>query len=174
MKKITIFVFGFFLFFVYPFEALAREKIGIGLPAPHFTLETTTGAKVRISDFKGKVVLLDFWATWCPPCRFSIPALIQLHKKYKNKNFAILGINMDEYRKPVLSFVRKQKIEYWVLYGGKEQVGLDYRIRAIPSFFLLDPSGKIVKIYSGFYPGLEKEWEEEIERLLSEKDEGGD
>lgn len=167
MTKINAFVFGSFLIFFVHLEVAAREKIEIGAPAPNFSLETTTGAKMTLSDFKGKVVLLDFWATWCPPCRFSIPALIKLHEKYKNKNFVILGINVDEYRKPVLSFVKKQKIEYLVLYGGREKVEWDYRIRAIPSFFLLDGSGKIVKIYSGFYPGLEKEWEKEIDHLLA-------
>lgn len=151
-------------------EIGSNQKIEIGMSAPNFTLKSLEGERISLLDFKGKVVLLDFWATWCPPCRFSIPALIKIQKKFKEKNFAVLGINIDENRKLVPRFVRRYKINYPVLYGGGERVMWDYGIRPIPTFFLLDTDGKIAKIYLGFYPNMEEEWEEEITQLLSKRE----
>lgn len=135
--------------------------------APAFNLPSTTGSKINLSDFNGKVVLLDFWATWCPPCRMSTPALVQLNKKYQGKNFAIIGISLDDNKEPVIPFIKKEKVEHLVLYGMGSTIERDYKIRAIPTFFLLDKAGKIVKDYAGFYPELAQEWEKDINLLLA-------
>jgi len=148
-------------------KIIAQERLLGDNMAPAFTLESIGGKKITLSNFKGKVVLLDFWATWCPPCRFSIPALVQLHQKFKDKKFEILGISLDENKKTVLPFMKKAKIEYPVLYAKGTTVDQDYRIRAIPTFILLDQTGKIVQTYTGFHSDVVKEWEKEIQILLA-------
>ena len=120
---------------------------------------------MSLAEFKNKVVLIDFWATWCPPCRMSIPSLVKLNQKYKGKQLVIIGVSLDEKTAPVLPFIKKENVEHLILYGD-DSVETNYRIRAIPSFYILDKKGMIQKHYEGYYPGLEQEWEKEINLLL--------
>ncbi|OGR79275.1 MAG: hypothetical protein A3B80_08580 [Elusimicrobia bacterium RIFCSPHIGHO2_02_FULL_39_36] len=151
----------------------AKEKIialagaRVGFSAPNFSLKSTEQKKFSLSNFKEKVVLLDFWATWCPPCRFSTPALVRINKKFKDQGLAVIGISLDEEPEPVPPFLKKEKVEHLILYAEDSSVAQDYQVRAIPSFFLIDKNGMIKKRYDGFYPDLEKEWEKEIPNLLS-------
>ncbi|MBI3012884.1 MAG: TlpA family protein disulfide reductase [Elusimicrobia bacterium] len=145
----------------------AAPKAKTGNPAPSFQLQSLNGKKVLLDDFKGKVVLLDFWATWCPPCRVSTPYLVQLNQRYQGKDLAILAISLDDSREPVLPFIKKEKVRHLVLYGD-EAIQRDYQIRSIPTFFLIDKKGLIHRRYDGFHPALGSEWEKEINSLLSQ------
>jgi thiol-disulfide isomerase/thioredoxin len=145
-------------------DAAAKGKAGS--PAPGFTLRGTAGARVSLSDFKGKVVFLDFWATWCPPCRMSTPAVIALSKKLSGEKAEVIGVNLDEDTDVVVPHIKKEGVPYLTLYGSEGSVAQDYGVHAIPSFFVIDPKGGLVKKYSGFYPGMEREWEKEIRALL--------
>ena len=120
--------------------------------APNFTLVDTNGKKVSLSDYKGKVVILDFWATWCPPCRRGIPDLIDIQKQFKNK-IAVLGISLDTDTKgDVPSFIKNMGINYSVLYASPEVVQAYGNIDAIPTSFIIDKKGKIVNQHVGLTP----------------------
>ena len=149
-------------------SASAGSKAKAGAPAPDFTLQSTEGKTVKLADLKGKVVLLDFWATWCPPCRVSTPALVRLNEKFKGKDLAVIGINLDEDHSEVAPYLQKEKIVHQVLYGTGD-VESNYKVRSIPTFYILDPNGLIVKHYEGYHPDFEKEWETEINSLLLAK-----
>ena len=132
--------------------------------APAFTLEDIYGKKVSLSDFKGKVVIVDFWATWCPPCRKSIPDLIELQKKYKNK-FAVIGISVDmDTKSNVAPFVKQNKINYKVLYASPEVVQNYGNIDAIPTSFIIDQHGNIFTQHVGLTP--KETYISEINKLL--------
>lgn len=134
--------------------------------AYEFELKDTDGNVIKLTDFKGKIVFLDFWASWCPPCRNSIPAIKELHEKYsKNENVVILAINSGEKLSTVQEFAKKQGITYKVLLSD-QKTSENYGINSIPAFFIIDKKGNIIKQYKGFYKGLEKEWEKEISSLL--------
>ena len=132
--------------------------------APAFTLEDINGKKVSLSDFKGKVVIVDFWATWCPPCRKSIPDLIELQKKYKNK-IAVIGISVDmDTKSNVAPFVKQNKINYKVLYASPEVVQNYGNIDAIPTSFIIDQHGNIYTQHVGLTP--KETYISEINKLL--------
>jgi peroxiredoxin len=150
-----------------PDATAARARLGS--PAPAFTLPGVSGKKISLSDFKGKVVLLDFWATWCPPCRASTPALVRLGEKFKGKNFTVLGISLDEEQDAVPAFLKAEGVTHPVVYALGSTVDEDYGVRAIPSFLIIDKDGIVRKAYSGFYPGMEREWEQQINLLLGSK-----
>lgn len=137
--------------------------------APDFLLNDINGGTVSLNQHKGKVVLLDFWATWCPPCRVSIPELVELNNKYKNKGLVILGISVDDPRKVndrfLKAFIKKFKINYAVL-RVNDKVMRDYfayQQMGVPTMFIINREGKIVDMYVGFRPGV---LEKAIEKVI--------
>ena len=131
-----------------------------------FTLQDLEGKPISLSDYKGKVVFIDFWATWCPPCRISIPYVEKLYEQYKdNEDFVVLGINLEESKEDITKFMKKQKMNYPVLLSDKKVIS-NYKIASIPRFFLIDRNGEIYNKYVGFAPGVEELWQKDIEKLL--------
>ena len=140
------------------------EKVQVGSEAPDFTLPDVNGNPVSLSSFRGKYVLVDFWAAWCPDCRKENPNIVSAWEKYKNKNFAVLGVSLDRNRDQWLAAIEKDKLtwtqvsdlKYW-----SSEAAVLYCIRWIPMSFLIDPEGKIVAI------GLEgEELHNKLEELL--------
>jgi len=118
--------------------------------ASDFKLQDLEGKTVKLSEFKGKPVLLDFWATWCPPCRASIPGIEKLHKSYGGKGLVVLGISLDQGGwDSVKDFVTESGITYTVL-KGTDDVATKYNVRTIPMLVIVDKEGKIYKRYLGF------------------------
>jgi peroxiredoxin len=117
---------------------------GIGDKAPGFSLKDLKGATVRLSDLKGKVVLISFSTTWCPHCRTAIPGLNQLAARYKEKEFALLGVYIQESAKKVSSFVEKHGVTYRVLLDDDGGVAKAYGVRGIPSKTLVGRDGTVI------------------------------
>lgn len=128
----------------------APETAGfeIGQAAPDFTALGPDGKEVKLSDYKGKVVLLDFWATWCAPCIQELPNVIDTYEKYKDDGFEIIGISLDDEKEALTSFLAERDAMTWPqVFDGKgweSEVGALYGVEAIPATFLLDREGKII------------------------------
>ncbi len=134
-----------------------------GGAAPSFSLPDLGGRSVSLADFRGKVVVLDFWATWCPPCRREIPDFIALQKQYGTEGLQIVGIALDEPEK-VQAFARQNGMNYPVLLGT-DDVAMRYGgIEGIPTTFIIDRGGRIVNRLEGYRP--RSVFEEEIRKLL--------
>jgi peroxiredoxin len=131
--------------------------------APAFTLTDVNGGTVSLSDFRGKVVILDFWATWCPPCKREIPDFITLQSEYASKGLQIVGIALDQPDK-VRAFAQQNGMNYPVLLGTDQISALYGGIEGIPTTFILDKNGNIVNRFEGFRP--KEDFETEINRLL--------
>ncbi len=133
--------------------------------APEFTLKDATGKPVKLSDFKGKVVLLNFWATWCGPCKIEIPWFIDFEQKYKDKGFAVIGISMDEDGwKDVKPYVDLKKVNYRVVIGDDTTATLYGGVDSLPTSFVIDKEGKIAAVHVGLVSKLE--YAIDIEQLL--------
>jgi peroxiredoxin len=135
--------------------------------APDFALPLITNEKdtLKLSDLKGKVVILDFWATWCRPCRMEIPSFIDLYKTYKDSGFVMVGIAIDKVEK-VKKFYKRFKLNYPVVMSNKKLELAYGGISGIPTTFVLDKSGRIYKKYVGYRP--KSTFEEDIKKLLKE------
>jgi peroxiredoxin len=129
-------------------ELIAAERLtGYGQIAPVFTQNDPDGNPVSLSDFRGKYVLIDFWASWCGPCRIENPAVVQAYHRFKNQNFTILGVSLDKDRKKWLEAVEKDQLTWSQvsdLGSWNNAVAKLYRVSSIPQNFLLDPEGKII------------------------------
>ena len=126
----------------------AEAKID-GKPAPEVKFKDLDGNDVTLAQYKGTVVLVDFWATWCPPCRMAIPGLNELHRKYKDRGVSIVGISVDENPKALVGFDRETHIEYVSLLTSEKAEKAFGSIVGLPSTFVLDRQGKVYKSYVG-------------------------
>ncbi len=140
----------------------------IGQTAPQFTLQNLDGEIVTSSVFKGKVVVLDFWATWCPPCRMEIPDFIELQKEYGGKGFTFVGVSLDQDGPEVVKkFVKASGMNYPQLMGSVEVVSSYGNFEGIPTAFVIDKNGIIRNIFVGYRP--KDVFEKEIKKLLNIK-----
>jgi peroxiredoxin len=140
-------------------------QVKTGDKAPEIKLPGLEGDSISLSSFKGKVVLVDFWASWCVPCRKNNPSLVRLYEKFGKNGFEIFGVSIDNFKSDWKKAIQKDKISWIQVYDKKgwyAQSTLDYGIEAIPSSFLLDKEGKIQGINLD-----EKELEKKVSALLS-------
>lgn len=136
--------------------------------APEFQVETVGGEVLRLSRLKGKVVLLDFWATWCLPCEETIPKLATLHQRYRERGLEVIGISVDDDVRDVPPYVQSHGIRYAVGLDPEKDVMDAYGVRSIPTTILVDRGGLLRGRWLGTGGGLERELEAEVQKLLTE------
>ena len=136
----------------------------VGEPAFDFELKDSTGKTVRLSDFKGKVVVLDFWATWCPPCRKEIPGFVNLHNNYQAKGVEVVGVSLDRSWSPVKPFMQEYRIGYTILLGDQKLTEMYGGFTGIPTTFVIDRNGVIRDKHTGYMP--EETFEQAVKLLL--------
>ncbi len=133
--------------------------------APAWELKDVDGKAVKSGDFKGKLVVLDFWATWCPPCREEIPGFVELYKKYNKDGLVIVGISLDEQGPSVVKpFMQKYQINYPIVMGDSKTTELFGKIESIPTTFIIDREGRITSKHVGLV--AKAKFESEIKKLL--------
>jgi peroxiredoxin len=133
--------------------------------APEFALKDADGKTVHVADYRGKVVLLDFFATWCGPCKIEIPWFTEMERKNKDKGFAVLGVSMDDEGWEVVKpFLAGLNVNYRVVIGNDATAQLYGGVDALPTTFLIDTSGKIAAVHVGL--ASKKDFEDGIEQLL--------
>ena len=137
-------------------------------PAPAFTLRDANGSSVSLSDYRGKVVLLNFWATWCGPCKMEIPWFIDMEQQYKSKGFEVVGVSMDEDGWTAIKpYIAEEKVNYRVLLGDDSIGDLYGGVEALPTSFVIDRDGRIAYVHVGL--AEKNEYVNEIQGLLGEK-----
>jgi peroxiredoxin len=135
-----------------PLSAASAPRAAAGAAAPDFALQSLDGRTVRLSDFKGKAVLLNFWATWCGPCRAEIPWLAELSKKYRGQGLEIVGVSMDEGdrgRARVGPFIQQRNVSYTILFGDESVAAAYDGVPVLPQTFIIGRDGRILGSVSG-------------------------
>jgi len=154
------------LFFAIPAKSEAATVLN--QPAPAFKLFSINGEPVSTTGLKGSVVLIDFWATWCPPCRESLPFMNELHRKYAKQGLQIIGMNVDEGgERQIKSFIAEKGLSYTIIMAPRKLQD-DYGVRALPVIFVLNKKGVVVRQLLGFSPSHGKYIENLIKTLLIE------
>lgn len=140
----------------------------VGQPAADFALRSLGSANVRLSEHRGEVVLINFWATWCGPCRQEMPLLDELYAKYQRAGFTLLGVNIDASAAQASEMARALKVTYPILIDERQEVGRLYQAGTMPLSVLIDRQGVVRYVSEGFKPGFEKRYAEWLRELLNE------
>ena len=134
-------------------------------PAPAFTLKDSNGSSVKLSDYLGKVVLLNFWATWCGPCKVEIPWFIEFEQKHKDSGFAVIGISMDEDGwETVKPYIEARRVNYRILLGDDATAQSFGGVESLPTTFLIDRQGRVASVHIGLVS--KSSYQNEIIQLL--------
>ncbi len=131
------------LMFFISITGMAKRPPLIGSPAPHFQLSTLEGTPATISDYRGKVVLLNFWATWCKPCLEEMPEIQAAYEEFKDRDFIVLGINFGEKPEKAALLVKKMGLTFPILLDRKVEIASRHRVVSLPVSFFIDPNGII-------------------------------
>ena len=160
MKRLTVLV----LASLAPL-AIAASSSG---PAANFTLKSASGENIRLSEYRGQVVLLNFWASWCGPCRQEMPELDVLHQKYESLGFTVFGVNVEQDRKSADKILRDIPVSFPILFDDQNAVSELYDVDAMPVTVLVDRNGDIRFMHRGYKPGYEIEYEAQVRELVRE------
>ncbi len=166
MKGLRIILLGAVLS-IFMGSSLASSGL-TGQTAPDFVLKSATGENLRLSEYRGDVVMINFWATWCGPCRQEMPLLDELYGRYQRVGFNLLGVNIDDDSRRAMAMVNELGIKFPVLFDEDKKVSKLYEVEAMPLTLLLDREGTVRHIHHGYQPGYEQKYLDEIRSLLRE------
>jgi len=148
--------------------APAAFAVSLQESAPDFTLKSLDGGNLRLDEYRGQVVLINFWASWCGPCRQEMPLLDRLHQRYEDTGFAVLGVNVEGEVAPAREIVDKTNVSFPVLIDEGQLVSELYKLEAMPSTVVVDRDGRIRYIHRGYKPGDEAKYVEVVKELIRE------
>ena len=151
------------------FAATSLASSGLeGQAAPDFALKSSTGENLRLSEYRGDVVMINFWATWCGPCRQEMPLLDELYSRYQRVGFSLLGVNIDDDAGKAMNMIAELGVSFPVLFDTRKEVSKLYAVDAMPVTILVDRDGKVRHVHLGYKPGYEQDYLNEIRSLLRE------
>jgi peroxiredoxin len=148
--------------------ALPTFATGGASPAPPFTLASRGGRDVSLAQYRGQVVMINFWASWCGPCRQEMPLLEGIYKKYRGAGFTMLGVNVEPDSKAADEWLKQTPVSFPILYDRDSKVSKLYDVAGMPSTVIIDRSGKLRMLHRGYKPGDENEYLDSIRALIRE------
>lgn len=148
---------------------LLAAEVEVKGPADDFTLKSHSSENHRLQEQRGRVVMLNFWASWCGPCRQEMPLLEKLHKKYGRLGFTLWGVNVDESSQDAKEMLQDIIVNFPILFDSENKVAESYQVDAMPSSVLIDRNGNKRFFFRGYKPGDEKKYETYIKQLVKER-----
>jgi len=136
-------------------------------PAPNLSLKTLDNASLKISDLKGDVVYVDFWATWCPPCRQSFPWMEEMYQRYSDLGFKVVAISLDNKREVIDQFLNTMKVNFTIAHDPSGESANEFKVKGMPSSYLIDRKGNIYMTHMGFNDRDKEKLESEIKNLIT-------
>ena len=151
-----------------PALATSIDGLRTGAPAPQFQLNSNSGRPLSLADLKGRIVLVNFWASWCGPCRKEMPILEQLNRQYRNKGVTLLGVNVEPDSAAATDWLKATPVSFPILFDVDSKVSKLYQVEGMPNTVILDRKGNVRYIHRGYQPGAENEYLDQIRALIRE------
>nr|WP_246125015.1 TlpA disulfide reductase family protein [Exilibacterium tricleocarpae] len=150
---------------VLPVQASSEKLTGA---APDFTLKTRGGPNTRLKELRGEVVMINFWASWCGPCRQEMPILDDLYKRYSRAGFTILGVNVEADTREADRYLKEVNVSFPILYDTQSKVSKMFDVDAMPTTVMVDRNGNMRYLHRGYKPGYEVDYRKQIKELIRE------
>lgn len=148
--------------------ASAPAALAPATAAPDFTLRSADGGNLRLGELRGRVVLVNFWATWCGPCKIEMPHLNRIYEKYRSAGFVLLGVNIDEDPRQAAAMAQRMGLKFPVLLDTDKAVSRRYALDSMPGTVLIDRDGKVRHVHRGYRDGMEETYERQVRELVKE------
>ncbi|MEM7209003.1 MAG: TlpA disulfide reductase family protein [Pseudomonadota bacterium] len=142
--------------------------IELNSPSPDFSLRSNDGINLRLGEQRGQVVMINFWASWCGPCRQEMPLLDAMYQQFKPLGFTVLGVNVEQDTKPAKNMLKSTPVTFPILFDDQNLVSQLYQVQAMPTTILVDRDGNMRYLHKGYKPGYEVKYEEQVRKLLRE------
>lgn len=155
------------LLFAGSMSAIASTTLD-GSKAPDFTLQSNSNGNIRLTEQRGNVIMINFWASWCGPCKQEMPLLDELHERYKKAGFTILGVNVENNRAKALDVLEDIPVNFPILFDDDSIVSKLYDVSAMPTTVMIDRDGNLRYLHKGYQPGFEDEYRKQIKELIRE------
>lgn len=139
-----------------------------GAVAPDFVAKSDSGRNVRLSELRGQVVLVNFWASWCSPCRQELPLLNKIYVRYRAAGFMLLAVNVDDNRKDADTMLKRLDLRFPTLFDGSKSVSKLYGVDTMPATLVIDRDGRVRYVHRGYYEGYERKYDQQVRELLKE------
>jgi peroxiredoxin len=150
------------------FIVASVQAAEISGPAPDFTLKSLSGENVKLSEYRGQVLLINFWASWCGPCRQEMPLLDKLHQRYAAYGFTVFGINVEENSEAAKKMIKDAPVSFPILFDTENSVSKAYNVSAMPSTVMVDRDGNMRYLHQGYKAGDEENYKKWIKQLIKE------
>ena len=152
-------------FFLMATNASALE---LGKPAPDFTLKSMTGLNLNLAEQRGKIIVINFWASWCGPCRKEMPVLQTFYDKYQDLGVSVWGVNVEQENQAGRDFLADLNLSFPILFDETNTISATYQVEAMPTTIIIDRDGVVRYAYKGYKPGYEKKYAKAIKKLIRE------
>lgn len=149
-------------------SSIEARALSIGQIAPDFTLKNTQGENLKLSEQRGQIIVLNFWASWCGPCRKEMPILQTLHNKYKDLGAAVWGVNVEQENQAGKDFLSELTLDFPIFFDNSNTISKNYQIEAMPTTVIIDRNGNVRQIFRGYKDGYEKKYAKAIKQLIRE------
>ena len=144
------------------------QALTIGEKAPDFTLKTLTGENLNITEQRGNIIVINFWASWCGPCRTEMPILQEFHDQYEDLGVAVWGVNVEQENQAGIDYIRELAVDFPIFFDASNEVSANYNVEAMPTTVIIDRHGKVRSVFRGYQKGYEKKYAKVIKQLIRE------
>ncbi|MGB1262022.1 MAG: TlpA family protein disulfide reductase [Cognaticolwellia sp.] len=144
-------------------QALTLEQ-----KAPDFTLKSLSGENLNLTEQRGNIIVINFWASWCGPCRTEMPILQDFHDQYQDLGVAVWGVNVEQENQAGIDYIRELAVDFPIFFDASNEVSANYNVEAMPTTVIIDRNGKVRSVFRGYQKGYEKKYAKVIKQLIRE------
>ncbi len=150
------------------FIATSVSALELGQPAPDFTLKSLAGTNLKLAEQRGKIIVINFWASWCGPCRKEMPVLQKFYEKYQDLGVSVWGVNVEQENQAGRDFLADLNLSFPILFDASNTISATYQVEAMPTTIIVDRDGLVRYAFKGYKPGYEKKYAKAIKKLIRE------
>jgi peroxiredoxin len=144
------------------------QALTLGEKAPDFTLKTLSGENLNLVEQRGSIIVINFWASWCGPCRTEMPILQEFHNQYQDLGVSVWGVNVEQENQAGLNYIRELGVDFPIFFDASNDVSANYDVEAMPTTVIIDRHGKVRSVFRGYQKGYEKKYAKVIKQLIRE------